>query len=178
MPLVITTPAGVYTLNAPSPGERSATLAHLAHRFQEEKGIEPGAESTQEFISIQERLGEFVKKNLFGADFDPFLVRAAQMNAVMASNAEANLFNINSLEFPAGHLPGLADAKKVAAEIRKLDLKEGPAALAYPGGVKFEANGRRAGAHLVIAQWQRGQAITVYPSELAIAPPIWPKQSP
>ncbi|MCW5745490.1 MAG: ABC transporter substrate-binding protein [Alphaproteobacteria bacterium] len=70
---------------------------------------------------------------------------------------------------------GAADAKKVAEEIRKLDLKEGPAALAYPGGVKFEANGRRAGAHLVIAQWQKGQAVTVYPAELALAPPIWPK---
>jgi type I restriction enzyme M protein len=102
-------------------GFLTATLAHLAHRFQEEKGIEPGAESTQEFISIQERLGEFVKKNLFGADFDPFLVRAAQMNAVMASNAEARLFNINSLEFPSGHLPGVAEAKKVA-ELGTMDL--------------------------------------------------------
>jgi type I restriction enzyme M protein len=95
-------------------GFLTATLAHLAHKFQAEQGIEPGAESTQEFLSIQERLAEFVKKNLFGADFDPFLVRAAQMNAVMASNAEARLFNINSLEFPKGHLPGLADAEKVA----------------------------------------------------------------
>ncbi|WP_437726730.1 methylation-associated defense system DNA methyltransferase MAD2 [Sorangium sp. So ce861] len=95
-------------------GFLTATLAHLAHKFQAEKGIEPGAESTQELISIQERLGEFVKKNLFGADFDPFLVRAAQMNAVMASNAEAHLFNLNSLEFPSGHLTGVADAKKFA----------------------------------------------------------------
>lgn len=102
-------------------GFLTATLAHLAHKFQAEKGIEPGAESTQEFISIQERLGEFVKKHLFGADFDPFLVRAAQMNAVMASNAEAHLFNINSLEFPAGHLPGLAEAKKVA-ELGTMDV--------------------------------------------------------
>ena len=68
-----------------------------------------------------DRLGEFVKKNLFGADFDPFLVRAAQMNAVMASNAEARLFNINALEFPAGHLPGLAEAKK-AAKLGTMDL--------------------------------------------------------
>jgi type I restriction enzyme M protein len=95
-------------------GFLTATLAHLAHKFQEEKGIEPGAESTQEFFSIQDRLGEFVKRNLFGADFDPFLVRAAQMNAVMASNAEAHLFNLNSLEFPSGHLPGLAEAKERA----------------------------------------------------------------
>ena len=102
-------------------GFLTATLAHLAHRFQKEKGIEPGAESTQEFLSIQERLAEFVKRNLFGADFDPFLVRAAQMNAVMASNAEAHLFNINSLEFPAGHLPGVAEAQKLA-KLGTMDL--------------------------------------------------------
>ncbi len=71
---------------------------------------------------------------------------------------------------------GAADSKKVAEEIRKLDLKEGPAALAFPGGVKFEPNGRRAGAHLVIVQWQKGKAVTVYPAELAVAEPIWPKQ--
>ena len=57
-------------------GFLTATLAHLAHRFKEEKGIETGAESTQELNSILERLSEFVRKNLFGADFDPFLVRA------------------------------------------------------------------------------------------------------
>lgn len=102
-------------------GFLTSTLANLSHKFRAEKGIEAGAESTQELVSIQERLGEFVKKNLFGADFDPFLVRAAQMNAVMASNVEANLFNINSLEFPAGHLPGLAEAKK-AAKLGTMDV--------------------------------------------------------
>lgn len=102
-------------------GFLTATLAHLDYKFKVEAKIEPGAESTEEFLSIQERLGEFVKRNLFGADFDPFLVRAAQMNAVMASNAEARLFNLNSLEFPAGHLPGLPDAKKYA-EMGTMDV--------------------------------------------------------
>src|SRR5262249_8546865 len=69
-----------------------------------------------------------------------------------------------------------ADAKKVATEMHKLELKTGPAALAYPGGVKFEANGRRAGAPLVVAQWQKGRAVTVYPLDLAMAQPVWPKQ--
>lgn len=92
-----------------------ATLDHLNRRFHREANVEVGVESTEEFVSIQQRLGEFVKKNLFGADFDPFLVRAAQMNAVMASNAEARLFNMNSLEFPAGHLAGALAAKTDAA---------------------------------------------------------------
>lgn len=98
-----------------------ATLDHLNRRFHKEAQIAVGDESTEEFVSIQQRLGEFVKKNLFGADFDPFLVRAAQMNAVMASNAEARLFNMNSLEFPMGHLAGVADAKK-AIELGTIDV--------------------------------------------------------
>jgi type I restriction enzyme M protein len=87
-------------------------LDHLNRRLRAEAKVEAGAESTEEFISIQQRLGEVVRKNLFGADFDPFLVRAAQMNVVMASNAEARLFNMNSLEFPAGYLPGAKEANE------------------------------------------------------------------
>src|SRR5260370_3523283 len=55
-------------------GFLTATLAHLAHRFQKEKGVQPGAESTQEFLSIQERLAAFAKNTRFGADLEPFLL--------------------------------------------------------------------------------------------------------
>ncbi len=91
-----------------------ATLDHMNKQFHEEQHVPAGAESTDEFHSFQARLAEFVKKGLFGADFDPFLVRAAQMNVVMASNAEAGIFNMNSLEFPSGHLAGLGEAQKRA----------------------------------------------------------------
>ena len=67
-----------------------------------------------------------------------------------------------------------ADRRKVAEAIRKMDVQEGPAALAFVGGVKFEENGRRAGAPLVIAQWQNGKVVTVFPIERAQAKPIWP----
>src|SRR5581483_6001960 len=89
-----------------------ATLDYLNRRFHDEEAVAVGDESTDEFVSIQDRLRDFVRKNMLGADFDPFLVRAAQMNVVMACNAEANLFNINSLEFPAGHLPDVASANQ------------------------------------------------------------------
>jgi type I restriction enzyme M protein len=92
-----------------------ATLDHLNKRFHKEAEVTVGDESTEEFLSIQDRLGDFAKRHLFGADFDPFLVRAAQMNVVMASNAEAHLFHMNSLEFPMGHLPGVESAKEDAA---------------------------------------------------------------
>jgi type I restriction enzyme M protein len=92
-----------------------AVLDHLNKRFHEEAEVPVGAESTDEFLSIQDRLAQFVRTHLFGADFDPFLVRAAQMNVVMASNAEGHIFHMNSLEFPAGHLGGVPEASQHAA---------------------------------------------------------------
>lgn len=71
---------------------------------------------------------------------------------------------------------GVADKIKVAEEVRKLDLKEGPAAVAFPGGVKFDEAGRRLGAQVVIAQWQNGRPLSVYPLDRALAKPIWPKK--
>jgi branched-chain amino acid transport system substrate-binding protein len=71
---------------------------------------------------------------------------------------------------------GVADKNKVAEQVRKLDLKEGPAAVAFPGGVKFDETGRRVGAQVVIAQWQGGKPLSVYPLDRALAKPIWPKK--
>ena len=90
------------------------TLDYLNKRFHDEAKVEVGVESTEEFLSLRDRLAHFARTSLLGADFDPFLVRAAQMNIVMASNADARLFNMNCLEFPAGHLSGAKDAKKHA----------------------------------------------------------------
>lgn len=71
---------------------------------------------------------------------------------------------------------GEADPKKVAEAIRQMDTSEGPAKY-FPGGrIKFEENGRRADAALVIVQWQDGEAKTIFPPESALAEPIWPKQ--
>lgn len=95
-------------------GFLESTLDHQNRRFHAEAKVPLGAESTAEFLSIQDRLADYVRRNLFGADFDQFLVRAAQMNMVMAANAEANLFHMNSLEFPNGHLTGVEAAGKIA----------------------------------------------------------------
>lgn len=87
-------------------------LNYLNKVFHEEKHVKAGDENTEEFISIRDRLAAFASKNLFGADFDPFLVRAAQMNVMMAGNGLGHLFHMNSLEFPVGHLPGVKPANE------------------------------------------------------------------
>jgi branched-chain amino acid transport system substrate-binding protein len=69
-----------------------------------------------------------------------------------------------------------ADRKAVAAAIRRMDTTEGPAKY-FPGGrIKFDETGRRVGAKLVISQWQNGKPVVVFPTEIAVAAPIWPKQ--
>ncbi len=89
-----------------------ATLSYLNKRYQDEQGIEPDKESTEEFVSHQKRLKQFAKNNLFAADFDRALVRASQMNVVMACNQMANIVHMNSLEFPSGTLDGVARMEK------------------------------------------------------------------
>jgi len=71
---------------------------------------------------------------------------------------------------------GVADRKKVAEAIRAMDTTDGPARF-FPGGrIKFEENGRRAGAALLIVQWQNGEPKVVYPPGSAMAKPVWSKQ--
>jgi branched-chain amino acid transport system substrate-binding protein len=71
---------------------------------------------------------------------------------------------------------GSADRKKVAEAMRNMDTTDGPAKF-FPGGrLKFEENGRRAGAGLLIVQWQNGEPLVVYPPAAALAKPNWSKQ--
>ena len=87
------------------------TLRHMDELFHAQKKVKSGDEDTDQFLSIRERLADYASHKVFGADFDPFLVRAAQMNVMMAGNSLGHLYHMNSLEFPAGHLPGVHPAK-------------------------------------------------------------------
>ena len=89
-----------------------ATLGHMLKKFREEQDTQPGNENTTEFLNVHKRLKEFAAANVFGADFDPFLIRAAQMNMVLAGDGRGHIYNINSLEFPLGQLADLPSAKK------------------------------------------------------------------
>ena len=47
-----------------------------------------------------------------GADFDPFLVRATTMAIMTLAETTGNVFHMDSLGFPRGHLPGVEEARK------------------------------------------------------------------
>ena len=88
------------------------TLNYLNKVFHQKKRVNVGDEDTEQFLSIREQLTHYASHQLFGEDFDPFLVRAAQMNVMMASNSLGHLSHMNSLEFPSGNLPGVLAARK------------------------------------------------------------------
>lgn len=71
---------------------------------------------------------------------------------------------------------GSADRRKVSEALHAIEITDGPARF-FPGNrIKFEENGRRAGAPLLIAQWQNGEPVAVYPPEAAFAKPVWSRQ--
>ena len=63
---------------------------------------------------IDELVGEYARKMIFGFDFDPDLKKAARMNMVMAGDGHSNIYNINSLEYPDGSKP---DVPKIAVAV-------------------------------------------------------------
>ncbi|HEY1798309.1 MAG TPA: ABC transporter substrate-binding protein [Stellaceae bacterium] len=69
---------------------------------------------------------------------------------------------------------GAPDKAKVADAIRKMNLTTGPAAQCFPGPIKFDDKGRRENVPIIFAQWQKGVPVTVFPTDLALAKPVWP----
>jgi branched-chain amino acid transport system substrate-binding protein len=68
---------------------------------------------------------------------------------------------------------GKADRVAVADALRTMDA--GPSKYYPLGEIKFDEKGRRVGAGMTIVQWQSGVPVTVFPPELALAQPFWPK---
>ncbi len=68
---------------------------------------------------------------------------------------------------------GKADRVAVADALRAMDA--GPSKYYPLGEIKFDEKGRRVGAGMTIVQWQSGVPVTVFPPQLALAQPFWPK---
>ena len=68
---------------------------------------------------------------------------------------------------------GKADRVAVAEALRSMDA--GPSKYYPLGEIKFDEKGRRVGAGMTIVQWQSGIPVTVFPPQLALAQPFWPK---
>jgi type I restriction enzyme M protein len=89
------------------------TLRYLLNGWRETEGTAGLPDNEAQLMAHQERLNKYARENLFGADFDPFLVRASSMSlALVTGPASGNVFYMDSLAFPGGELPGVAEARK------------------------------------------------------------------
>lgn len=71
---------------------------------------------------VNNAVKNYAERMLFGFDFDPDLKKAARMNMVMAGDGHANIFNINSLDYPKGQL---VDKDKVAPKVAEsIDISQ------------------------------------------------------
>lgn len=89
-----------------------ATLTHLHHKMQDEDGTRGLPDSPEQAERYRDRLRKYANEHLFGADFDPFLVRATSMNIMTLADTPGNVFHMDSLAFPKGHLTGVAEANR------------------------------------------------------------------
>lgn len=94
-------------------------LDHVRHQIA--KNIYPDAsdailEAKSNSDLVVEKIRQYAEKMIFGFDFDPDLRKAARMNMVMAGDGHANVFNINSLEYPNGSLP---DVPRVGEAVKR-----------------------------------------------------------
>lgn len=98
-----------------------STVNHLLKRLQKKEGIDPADESTAEFLSLKEEIQKYVETNLFGADFDPQLVRTSKMNLMMSANADGRIYHMDSLSFPKSYLEG-NDSANDAIPLGSIDV--------------------------------------------------------
>ncbi len=72
---------------------------------------------------VNERVKDYAERMIFGFDFDPDLKKAARMNMVMAGDGHANIFHINSLDYP--HSSKIDELEKIKETIAR-SIKTSP----------------------------------------------------
>ncbi len=88
----------------------------LRYRFQQfcrDFGVDPDKDKgTEGYRQARDKLKEYAQQYVYGADFDPALVRTSRMQMVMFGDGHSNLYHMNSLEFPEGSLAGVEAARR------------------------------------------------------------------
>jgi type I restriction enzyme M protein len=101
-------------------------IKYRKNKIEEERKKKRKNSETEEFFAVTEEVKKYSSQYLFGADFDPFLIRTAQMNMVMSGDGDGHLYHINSLEFPNGHLVEKIVGEEEERNKKALKKKEDP----------------------------------------------------
>jgi type I restriction enzyme M protein len=122
------TPRGVVQMAVqmldPKPGQRVldpacgtggflvATLGHVYTQIKTELDYDSNSGTEDEAELVRTRLRSYAEGCVFGADVEQLLVRASQMNMVMAGDGRGHIFRVDSLDFPRGDFEALPDARR------------------------------------------------------------------
>ena len=87
------------------------TLRYQMERWRKENGGK-STDAGKELLRYSERLRRYTDEELYGADFDQFLVRATIMSLLLVAGTTGNVYHMDSLAFPGGHLEGVARARQ------------------------------------------------------------------
>jgi len=97
-------------------------LDHVRHKIAANMYPELDAPEKKLFLEaryntseVNEAVKKYAEEYIYGCDFDPDLKKAARMNMVMSGDGHANIFNINSLEYPYG---SKEDIEKINAKFK------------------------------------------------------------
>ncbi|MFA6400455.1 MAG: N-6 DNA methylase [Salinivirgaceae bacterium] len=115
-----------------SGGFLTIVLDHVRKKITEEMYPElSGLYLAEKFNSqeVNDRVKVYAEKMIFGFDFDPDLKKAARMNMVMAGDGHANIFNINSLDYPNG--PKTDELLKIKETIQRSIAKSNDKNIPY-----------------------------------------------
>jgi len=78
------------------------TLRHLLEKWRDAEHTTGFPDTRDQLLEHQDKLQEYARDKLFGADFDRFLVRTASMSVMMLTGKPGNIYYMDSLAFPGG----------------------------------------------------------------------------
>jgi type I restriction enzyme M protein len=97
-------------------------LRHRLNSWRDAEGTTGHSDTREQLVEHEDRLAEYAENYLFGADFDPFLVRVSQMSIMMATGEPGNVFHLDSLAYPNGqHRQGIDQVRK-NVDLGKVDV--------------------------------------------------------
>jgi type I restriction enzyme M protein len=87
------------------------TLRYRLDQWRDAEHTAGRPDTKEQLVAHQARLAAYADECLFGADFDPSLVRATTMSIMTFTGAEGHVYHMNSLLFPEGDYPDVARAE-------------------------------------------------------------------
>jgi branched-chain amino acid transport system substrate-binding protein len=156
------------------------TMAELGYKPKNIIAQAAGFAEKSVFDAVGGQLEGLISRASFSVDMAARRPSVGVVNGLFKARAGKDLNDNTSRQFMA--LLILADAIDRAKSVDGAKIRDALAATSIPGAktimpwkqVKFGMDGQNIDADPVLIQYVKGQFLTVFPSELAIAPAIWP----